>query len=117
MILKITLPPFPIVEYIKPKELSELILKAEIIKDNIEELNLDFDVGEICCQTQYSLNEFYLVDINSDDYIMIELVNREVAIKNDKDFIDKEDLHKYALCGEYSMYRRLGLTNYYWRIK
>ena len=79
-------------------------------------------VQEVMCDMDNAYDEFYLLKENgeflSNAWCKVEVVTKEVAENNDKDFLDAEELEEYELGGNLSYYDKLDDKYYFkfmWR--
>lgn len=104
---------------------DEIFDKAQALIDNLDEL-YDFDIekGSITASTvqhieldvQWQWDEFYLImSYVPEKSYAVEIVTKETAINNDKDWLEDDELASYELGGEYSNYTKLGKSDYYYR--
>lgn len=88
--------------------------------DNVERLIIDLDcaydeffiTGNFKSGSEHYANSPYC----DDNFLHIEVVTQEVAISNDKDFLEEDEQERYVLGGEFSIYKPLGMSGYWYRL-
>ena len=116
---------------VNKSDLSEIVNKMQAIELNItkifeelkkpldilqKELNIEVDISE-----QY--DEFYIIDVDkkSNFCLHLEVVTRDVAISNDKEYlsylsrINGGDMSEYEVGGSLSDYKKLGNSIFYYK--
>lgn len=125
MILDIEMPIYDIRVH-EQMDLGEVFLKAHAIEKNLFLLvdNDDFkpiDIERITLDLNEQIDEFSLLTYDGDYANQIEVVTKEQAEENEKDFINeeygysKDDVDSYEVGGCLSVYKKLGESDYYYR--
>lgn len=112
---------------------SEIIEKMYVIEDNLDFLLKEYEkqypneitttrihqftnTKEILCDLDSANDEFYFYENDLENSIYIEVVTKEIAELNDKDFLrGEEEQDNYKLGETYSYYTKLADTEYYFR--
>lgn len=88
--------------------------RNEVEKESAKEILL---VQEVMCDIDNAYDEFYILKENgeflSNAWCKVEVVTKEVAENNDKDFLDDEELGEYELGGNLSYYDKLDDKYYF----
>lgn len=104
---------------------DDIFDKAQALIDNLDELQ-DFDIEKgsitaskvqhIKLDVQDQWDEFWIImSYHPEKAYVVEIVTKEIAVENDKDWLEDDDPASYELGGEYSMYTKLGDSDYYYR--
>ena len=93
--------------------------KDEVLKENGVD-NLAYNTQNIVVDLENANDEFYLEHENGTEYVTVEVVTREVAEENDREFLrdihyTEEDRDSYVLGEVMSDYTKLGGTEYYFK--
>ena len=127
------------------KSMQEILFKFNAIEDNIDfivrKLYEEYPMDSLCQDPQFKnnplelvssidrivldtddyLDEFCLMLRGTDDSIVIEVETKEVAIRNDLDFVNldngysQEELDTYCVGGTLSVYNQLPNTELYFK--
>lgn len=125
MILDVEMPIYDIRVH-EQMDLGEVFLKVQAIEKNLFLLvdNDDFkpiDIERITLDLNEQIDEFSLLTYNGDYTNQIEVVTKEQAEENEKDFINeeygysKDDVDSYEVGNCLSVYKKLGESDYYYR--
>lgn len=124
MILDVEMPIYNIRVH-EQMDLGEVFLKAQAIDRNLSLLfDDDFnpnDIEKITLNLNEAIDEFSLLTYDGDYIGQIEVVTKEVAKENEKDFVNeengysKDDVDSYEVGGCLSVYKKLGESDYYYR--
>lgn len=103
-------------------DLGEMILKAQAIEKNLKMLvDNPKDIERICLDLNDQYDEYGLLNYDGEWENQIEVVTKEVAEENDRDFVNEEngysknDVESYEVGGCLSVYKKLGESDYYYR--
>lgn len=121
MILDIDMPSYNL-RTNEQADLGEMILKAQAIEKNLKLLvDNPKDIERICLDLNDQYDEYGLLNYDGEWENQIEVVTKEVAEENDRDFVNeingysKNDIDSYEVGGCLSVYKKLGESDYYYR--
>lgn len=121
MILDIDMPSYNL-RANEQADLGEMILKAQAIEKNLKLLvDNPKNIERICLDLNDQYDEYGLLNYDGEWENQIEVVTKEVAEENDRDFVNEEngyskkDVDSYEVGGCLSVYKKLGESDYYYR--
>ena len=121
MILDIEMPSYNL-RANEQADLGEMILKAQAIEKNLKLLvDNPKNIERICLDLNDQYDEYGLLNYDGEWENQIEVVTKEVAEENDRDFVNEEngyskkDVDSYEVGGCLSVYKKLGESDYYYR--
>ena len=121
MILDIEMPSYNL-RANEQADLGEMILKAQAIEKNLKLLvDNPKNIERICLDLNDQYDEYGLLNYDGEWENQIEVVTKEVAEENYRDFVNEEngyskkDVDSYEVGGCLSVYKKLGESDYYYR--
>ena len=124
MILDVEMPSYNL-RVNEQMDLGEVFLKAQAIEKNLSLLIDDdlkpSDIERITLDLNEQIDEFGLLTYDGDYANRIEVLTKEQAEENDRDFVNeengysKDDVDSYEVGGCLSVYKKLGESDYYYR--